>query len=167
MEACWLDYQLLLRAERKLAISPCKYFAQDFRRRRNGGCVPFQRPSLAHPALVPGASHSKQPPFLRQLVHGFIRMLRPIISIQARKNIRGTDTLFRLYGLLKHDLSLRALLFLISRQYLDKAVQGGCGVPLPGPSAAGKPQPSVHGRIHRVSWKGHSITTDNVPDCLR
>jgi hypothetical protein len=33
---------------------------------------------LAHPALVPGASHSKQPPFLRRLVHGLIEKLRDI-----------------------------------------------------------------------------------------
>ncbi|GAG89773.1 unnamed protein product, partial [marine sediment metagenome] len=30
------------------------------------------RYSESHPALVPGASHSKQPPFLRRLVHGII-----------------------------------------------------------------------------------------------
>ena len=55
---------------------PCaKTLYQSFRRQRNGGCFPFRGPSLAHPALVPGASHSKQPPFLRRLVHGLIEKL--------------------------------------------------------------------------------------------
>ena len=63
-----------------------KTLYQSFRRQRNGDCFPFRGPSLvhilAHPALVPGASHSKQPPFLRRLVHGLVEKL-PMYECQG------------------------------------------------------------------------------------